>query len=98
MANDNDLIRRGDLKQELLRLSFFPSLVRSALERIPAVEPYATDEKYEELREAFVDYVCSGVPNPAPYCKNRSPDCVDGRGWCLYGDNCRGFNPAERKE
>lgn len=56
-------------------------------------------EKYEELREAFVDYVCSGVPNPAPYCKNRCEGCVDQRGWCkTYDGACRGFNPdGERR-
>lgn len=52
-------------------------------------------EQYEELREAFVDYVCSGVPNLAPYCKNRCDECVDGRGWCTY-QRCRGFNPDGR--
>ncbi len=57
-------------------------------------------EKYNELHEAFVDYVCSGVPNPAPYCKNRCPECVDCYGWCRQGlDACRGFNPdGERKD
>lgn len=52
-------------------------------------------EQYEELREAFVDYVCSGVNNPAPYCTNRCDECVDGRGWCAY-QRCRGFNPDGR--
>lgn len=57
-------------------------------------------EKYNELREAFVDYVCSGVQNPAPYCKNRFGMCVNGFGWCLpESGNCRGFNPdGERKD
>ncbi len=55
--------------------------------------------KYEELQEAFVDYVCSGVPNPAPYCKNKFGMCVNGFGWCLpESGNCRGFNPdGERR-
>ena len=52
-------------------------------------------EQYEELREAFVDYVCSGVINQAPYCKNRCDECVDNRGWCTY-QKCRGFNPDGR--
>ena len=56
-------------------------------------------EKYNELREAFVDYVCSCVNNQAPYCKNRIDGvCVDERGWCTYR-HCRGFNPdGERKD
>ena len=37
MANDNDLIRRGDLKDLLLKRSFFPAIVAAALEEIPAV-------------------------------------------------------------
>lgn len=55
-------------------------------------------EKYNELREAFVDYVCSGVNNQAPYCKNRiDGDCVDERGWCTYR-HCRGFNPDGKRK
>jgi hypothetical protein len=40
MANDNDLIRRGDLKELLLKRSFFPAIVAAALKEIPAI---ATD-------------------------------------------------------
>ena len=56
-------------------------------------------EKYNDLREAFVDYVCSGIPNPAPYCGNRCKECVDGRGWCKEDPaSCKGFNPdGERR-
>lgn len=54
-------------------------------------------EKYNELREAFVDFVCSGVNNPAPYCKNRCDECTNSYGWCTYL-NCEGFNPdGERR-
>lgn len=52
-------------------------------------------EQYEDLRDAFVDYVCSGVRNQAPYCKNSCDECVDSRGWCTYR-RCRGFNPDGR--
>ena len=38
MANENDLIRRGDLKQALLKRSFFPAIVSGVLEEIPAVD------------------------------------------------------------
>lgn len=48
--------------------------------------------KYNDLREAFVDFVCSGVHNPAPYCKNRCDGCVDTFGWCTYR-MCNGFKP-----
>ena len=50
-------------------------------------------EKYNELRENFIGFACSGVNNVAPYCKNRCAECVDARGWCRYGEGCRGFNP-----
>lgn len=56
------------------------------------LEGFVEIEKYNELREAFIGYVCSGVPNPAPYCKNRCEECVDGRGWCKESF-CKGFCP-----
>ena len=55
-------------------------------------------EQYNDLREDFIDYVCSGVPNPAPYCGNATEKCVDARGWCVKSE-CNGFTPSgERKE
>lgn len=55
-------------------------------------------EQYYELRENFIDYVCCGVTNPAPFCKNRCAECVNNYGWCKSNDKCRGFNPdGERK-
>ena len=57
-------------------------------------------EKYNNLRESFVDFVCSGVHNPAPYCTNKFGMCINGFGWCMpESGNCEGFNPdGERKE
>jgi hypothetical protein len=53
-------------------------------------------EKYNDLREKFVDYVCSGTTNLAPYCLNKCSECVDERGWCKNDqDTCNGFNPAD---
>lgn len=37
-AKDNDLIRRGDLKNLLLKRSFFPAIVAAALKEIPKVD------------------------------------------------------------
>ena len=61
------------------------------------VEKYkALVEMYHDLRENFIDYVCSGTYNVAPYCLNRCEGCVDRAGWCRQGsDECHGFNPAE---
>ena len=56
----------------------------------------ALREQFHELRENFIDYVCSGTHNLAPYCLNRCEGCVDRVGWCSQGsDECHGFNPAE---
>ena len=52
-------------------------------------------EMYNELRENFVDFVCSGTPNVAPYCLNRCDGCCDAYGWCRQSTLCQGFNPAE---
>lgn len=71
--------------------------IRDTIQRIenaPAVD-VVLREQYEELREAFVDFVCSGINNPAPYCKNRCDECVDSYGYCTY-ERCKGFNPDRR--
>lgn len=68
-------------------------LVRSipTIDAVPVVQ-------YNDLRDDFIDYVCSGVPNPAPYCGNATEKCVDARGWCVNSE-CNGFTPrGERKE
>lgn len=61
------------------------------------VEKYkALVEMYHDLRENFIDYVCSGSPNVAPYCLNRCQECADHYGWCKKDSvYCKGFNPAE---
>ena len=63
---------------------------------VPVEQYKALYDMYHELRENFIDYVCSGVPNLAPYCLNKCEGCVDRRGWCKQdSDKCQGFNPAE---
>ena len=69
-------------------------------EKIEALEELLKEnidfkEQYNELRENFVDLVCSGTNNPAPYCKNRCNECVDWYGYCTY-NRCNGFNPDGR--
>lgn len=51
--------------------------------------------EFHELRDSFVDYVCSGIPNPSPFCKNKRHGCCDSYGWCKHDDQCTGFNPVE---
>lgn len=51
--------------------------------------------EFHELRDAFIDYVCSGIPNPSPFCKNRCEGCLNSWGWCQSTDACKGFNPGE---
>ena len=75
--------------------------VQRAIDEAPtvdAVEAKKYEElvgMYHELRENFVDFVCSGVPNVAPYCLNRCDGCCDAYGWCRQSNLCKGFNPAE---
>lgn len=47
---------------------------------------------FSNMRDHFIDYVCSGVPNRAPYCQSACDQCVDGRGWCI-DEACTGFFP-----
>ena len=75
--------------------------IKRHIEAAPAVDAVEAKkyeelvEMYHELRENFVDFVCSGVPNVAPYCLNRCDGCCDAYGWCRQSDKCQGFNPAE---
>lgn len=65
--------------------------LQSVIDKVPTANVVEA-EKYNDLRETFIDFVCSGIPNPAPYCKNRRAECVDKNGWCTYG-RCNGFDP-----
>lgn len=51
--------------------------------------------EHHELRDNFISYVCSGIPNPSPFCLNKCSGCCDSYGWCKNDDKCKGFNPAE---
>lgn len=94
MAIRKQLIYKDDARAAVLRAN--PS-VAYCIDQVKAVDAVSL-ERYNDLREAFVDYVCSGVQNPAPYCRNRCAECVDRRGWCIsQSDKCRGFNPDGAK-
>ena len=84
------------------KLVQYGKTVKMFVQNIPTVEAVEVEkykelvEMYHELRENFIDYVCSGTCNVAPYCLNRCEGCVDRVGWCAQGsDECHGFNPAE---
>ena len=64
--------------------------LRAELEKVKA-ERDAAVKKYEAEKEDFLDYALSGTQNAAPFCRNRHPDCVDKRGWCIPV-RCRGFS------
>lgn len=64
--------------------------LRAELEQVKA-ERDAAVKKYEAEKEDFLDYALSGTQNAAPFCRNRHPDCVDKRGWCIPV-RCRGFS------
>ena len=89
------------LKAKGLECSILGELI-DALRGAPAVDAVeakkydALVEMYHDLRENFIDYVCSGSPNVAPYCLNRCQECADHYGWCKKDSvYCKGFNPAE---
>lgn len=50
----------------------------------------------DALRDDFVDYATSGAHhNLAPYCGNKTDECLSDRGECQTGcDACKGFFPA----
>ena len=98
----NDLISQKALLAEYDRLHIGePGKARKLIEDAPRVDAVEVEkynrfvEAYHELRENFVDFVCSGIPNVAPYCLNRCDGCCDAYGWCRQSDLCKGFNPAE---
>lgn len=64
--------------------------LRDDLARVTA-ERDAAIRKYEAEKEDFLDYALSGTQNAAPFCRNRHPDCVDKRGWCIPV-KCHGFS------
>ena len=75
----------------LLLVKHFPNEVSVDVKQYETLR-----EQYHELRENFIDYVCSGTCNVAPYCLNRCEGCVDKWGYCKqYSDYCKGFNPAK---
>lgn len=54
------------------------------VDAVPVTQHIELREQYDrvftafhELRDDFISYVCSGVPNPSPFCKNRCANCVD---------------------
>ena len=64
--------------------------LRAELARVTAERDGAI-RKYEAEKEDFLDYALSGTRNAAPFCRNRHPDCVDKRGWCIPV-KCHGFS------
>lgn len=89
----------GDVNDNMIQGAM--RLARSKIENAPTVDAVEAEkynrllEMYHELRENFVDFVCSGIPNVAPYCLNRCDGCCDAYGWCRQSTLCQGFNPAE---
>ena len=73
--------------------------IKQAISDAPTVAAVPL-EAYNELCEMFMDYVCSGVPNPAPFCENACDECLNAYGWCSNGENeaCKGFVPKGRSE
>lgn len=72
-------------------------IAQSVVEEMPSVAAVPL-EAYNELCEMFMDYILSGVPNPAPYCENACDECLNAYGWCSNGESeaCKGFVPMGR--
>ena len=72
----------------------FKARAEAAEARAEKAEKIASD-----LCDDFTDFVTGGIHNAAPYCANRRPECVDGRGWCNVDmKTCRGFYPEAAKK
>lgn len=99
MAKGQRLIDANALKERLIQdYAYAAATMVDEAKTVDAVEVEKYNrlvEAYHELRENFVDFVCSGIPNVAPYCLNRCDGCCDAYGWCRQSDLCQGFNPAE---
>ena len=64
--NERKLIYANDLKKELIERNFFPAIVKSALEILPAVNAVEVIrckdcKRYVENKEAFVTYCRRGL-------------------------------------
>ena len=101
-----EVVRQDYLEENTFSSDFAAEVIETIqdeyLAKFPTVDAVDVEqykallEMYHELRENFIDYVCSGTCNVAPYCLNRCEGCVDRVGWCSQGsDECQGFNPAE---
>jgi hypothetical protein len=93
MANDNDLIRRGDLKNLLLKRSFFPAIVAAALKEIPKVD--AVEVVHGRWEKQSGIYSCSECGKACPY--DVQADVIEY--WpCNYCPNCGAKMDGERKD
>lgn len=91
MTNGWHLVKTGESNVFLASMSLADV---PTVDAVPVEKYEALVGMYHDLRENFVDYVCSGIRNEAPYCLNKCEECVDKRGWCKL-ERCQGFNPAE---
>ncbi len=78
----NDLISRSALKKDLLNRSFFPSIVKAALEKAPAVDAVEVVRcKNCKQWSRFVGVVDS--PNGYCFYHSTEMNCFD---FCSYGE------------
>ena len=89
---ENEKLRAESIMHHNAADNYFAELTEYRQERNEALaELEQVKRLYESEKEDFLDYACSGIPNFAPYCFNRHPDCVDERGWCKSAE-CHGFS------
>lgn len=90
-CNSNAPVIARAMEDALQRVIYAPTV-----NAVPVEQYKELMAEYNQLRENFVDFFCSGSMNPAPYCLNSCKECTDNRGWCdPSSDKCKGFNPAD---
>lgn len=86
-------------KQECNHCSYSNEIDCNGIESDAIAYIEQLESQIDSLCCDFMDYVNSGVPNPASYCAFASELCVDSRGWCKPGsETCNGFVPKVRDD
>ena len=94
MLNDNDLIRRGDLKDLLLKRSFFPAIVAAALKEISKVDAVEVvrckDCKHGKLDDTIYFKTVDGETNDTTqyrcYYRWDKSELNNANHYCGYGE------------
>ena len=101
MSDYKELLNKARLYRKLEHSPIVLSVYDAMCDVIEQLvrERDAAVEAAENIHSDFVDYVCSGRNNIAPYCGNRCADCTDVFGLCKPQSKfCNGFISKEYTE